>query len=342
MREAIRRSEPRRQALHVIHMQPPRLATADQRPDQLGRQAKTRRPLAPLGRELLGRDAVVLPPPSLERRDLRRRGGPRPMPLQLGIDLRPPPTERPQHRSRHAGHVGDPVPNRTPLEPELARQLGAQPSLVEVAGGLGVRIQPPPVERRPAAVGAEREVGDQDVRVQLRVAGPRRPMPERRRDQPTPGHGMNATGTTPRHRGMPLDVAERIRNGAIVRAPDRTTHPIVTNAEQHAHALRSRERQVEARHATLRAPPEQLPGPRMRAVEDPPQRIVADLAVEAQQPRGRTHPDAARLRPAQVVVLDTRADRLSARHVPLRLLEVVVGLAAREFADRKHRHRPSR
>ncbi len=44
MREAVRRSEPRGQALDVIHVQPPRLGAADQRPDQLGRQAETAPP----------------------------------------------------------------------------------------------------------------------------------------------------------------------------------------------------------------------------------------------------------------------------------------------------------
>jgi hypothetical protein len=154
-------------------------------------------------------------------------------------------------------------------------------------------------------------------------------MPERRRHQPAPRHGMNAAGTTPRNRGMSLHVPERVRNRPVVRPLDRTTDPLVADAEQDAHALRRRERQVEAGDARLPAAAEHRPGRWM-------------LAAEAQQRRAGAHPLAGRFGSAEVVVLHARADRAGTRHRPMSLLEVVAGLASRELSDREHRHRLSR
>ena len=139
-----------------------------------------------------------------------------------------------KHRRRHAVDVGDPVAHRSPRHPELASQQRPQPRLVEVAGRLRVRVDPATVERRPAPVGAEHDVGDEHVRVELRIAGARRPMPERRGDQPAPRDHVHAAAAAARHPGRPLDVAERLGDRPIVRVPDRTAQLVVADPEQHA------------------------------------------------------------------------------------------------------------
>ena len=54
---------------------------------------------------------------------------------------------------------------------------------VEVAGGLGVQVQPPPIEGPPHAVGALGHVGHEHVGVEVRVPGPAGAVPERGGDQ---------------------------------------------------------------------------------------------------------------------------------------------------------------
>src|SRR3954464_2015311 len=62
----------------------------------------------------------------------------------------------------------------------------------------------------------------------------------------------------------------------------------------------------------------------------------ADRALQTERCRPRAHPGAARLGARQVVVLNSRADSAGAGHRPVRLLEVVVGLAGGELSDRQH------
>ena len=101
-------------------------ATARVRRAALRRRSRVepelRRALAPLRHELLRRDAVVLAAPGRERRDLRSGGARCAAPLELGLDLGAPAAERPQHRRRDAGDVGDAVAHRRPLDAELARE----------------------------------------------------------------------------------------------------------------------------------------------------------------------------------------------------------------------------
>ena len=253
VRQPVSRREPNRSPLLHRRIQRPRRPAPNERPNLLGRQAEARRPPPPLRNQLLRADPVVLAPARLQRRDLRGGSGTGATPRELGLDLRPPPAERAQHRRRHTSDVGDPVPHRRPLDTELARQLSPQPRLVEVSGRLRVRIDPPPIERRPAPVRTEREVRDQDVRVELRIAGPRRPMPERGRDQPAARDPVDTAGAAASHRGLPLHVAEGVRNRDAVRRLDRPPHRLIADAEENAHALRRRERQIEPRDSRRRS-----------------------------------------------------------------------------------------
>ena len=66
--------------------------------------------------------------------------------------------------------LGDPLADLLPLDAEAAGQLVAKLGLVEVAGGLGVLVDRRVVEAGPAAVRTLGRVGDEDVRVELRIA----------------------------------------------------------------------------------------------------------------------------------------------------------------------------
>ena len=298
--------------------------------------------LAPFRNELLRRDAVVLGPSSGERGDLRGAGARRTASLELGLDVRPPPAERPQDRRQGRRRRRRSRCAPAPTTPELARQQRPQPRLVEVAGGLRVRVDPATVERRPAPVGAEHDVGDEHVRVELRIAGPRRPMPERRRDQPAARNHVDAARPAARHAGRPLDVAERLGDRPIVRVTDRAAQLVVADPEQHADALRRRERQVEPRNPPVHDPPERRAAARMLAGEHAIEADRIDRPDEPERPPAVSDPDPGRFRPAEVVVLDARVQRTGPADGTVRLLEVVAGLADSELSDRQHVRAPGR
>ena len=182
--------------------------------------------------------------PRRERRHLRRRGARRAAALQLGLDLRAPPAERPQHVRRHAGDVGDAVAHRRPLDAEPLGQLRAQPRLVEVAGRLRVLVDrrgrraPTTARRCPRARLATStcvcSCGSPARDVRCRNAAATKPCPS---IEIAPARAAPAT------RRDALQVAERVRDRLVVRHADRAPQRLVADAEQHAHALRRRERQ---------------------------------------------------------------------------------------------------
>ena len=99
--------------------------------------------------------AVLLAPPRLQRRHLRRarRASPRARPSARG-------SRRAAARSARSPARGTPSTSAVPCStachrsPRLPRQLRPQRGLVEVAGGLRVPVQLAAVERRPATVRA--------------------------------------------------------------------------------------------------------------------------------------------------------------------------------------------
>src|SRR5439155_11934424 len=88
------------------------------------------------------------------------------------LDLGPALREQPQHLGGDPSYIGDAVADRSPLQAEVAGEGVAEMGLVEVTGGLGLDIQGAAVERRPASVWPEGEIGHQDVGVQVGIAGP--------------------------------------------------------------------------------------------------------------------------------------------------------------------------
>jgi hypothetical protein len=84
-----------------------------------------------------------------------------------------------------------------------------------------VRVDEPAIKRRPAPVLSPHQVRDENVRVQLRIAAAARPMHERGRHQPVTTDGLGAAGAASCEGSRPLEVDERLRNGARVGVVDR-------------------------------------------------------------------------------------------------------------------------
>ena len=226
------RADPAQQPLEVAAVEP-----------ELGRA----RP--PSRDQLSGADAVALRSPRRQRRRLGRARARRPTLVERRLDLRPPATERPQHRLRDARQLGDPLADRQPLEPEASAsaRTAAPPG----------RRSSPPARARTAA----------DHRAPT-TAHPDRARGSRRGHACAAADRRRATsddGTPPRPDHQPARRAHRHAPGAPRPPSARDTRPppatarswastnrgpqlAVTDAEEHAHALRRRERQIEPRH----------------------------------------------------------------------------------------------
>ncbi len=306
-------------------------------PQLLPAEPQLGRPSPPLPNKVLGTLRDVLLPARGQRRRLGRARSLGAAPFERRLDLGAPPAERLANRTRDADDLADPTPDRAPLDAHRSRELRPQHGLVDEARRPRVRVQPPPVERRPAPVAAPRHVRHEQVRVQLRIAGTRRPVPEPRSHEP--GHRLDhrTCRPSPDRRGRPLEVAEGLPDGPVMRRADARSELVVPDAEEHADALGRRERQVEPAHANpAAAVPERRAVPRIAPGEHAPQILSLHRPVEPELAPRRTEPLAARLRRAEVVVLDPFGHAVDDVDADLRLVEVVLGLAGRELADREH------
>jgi hypothetical protein len=283
-------------------------------------------------------DPVRLPTTRGERGRLRGTRPAGPAFRQCRVDLLPAPAEELAHLPRNPSDLGDPVANRGPLDPEHPGQLGSENGLVDQAGRASVRVDLATIECRPAVVGAACDVRDQRVGVELGIAGARSPMAERRRDHdvgPLDDHTRMAA--TDRDRG-PFEVLERLRDRCSMCAPGGVPRSGIAEPEQDADALRRRERQIERTDASpLRRVPQLRPGPRTAPGEQRPEIITGYRPGQA-EPGSRTPgPFPARPSLLGVVVLQPLGDAVDNVDPPLRLVEVVAGLAGHDLADREHR-----
>src|SRR3954451_387879 len=89
--------------------------------------------------------------------------------MEGGFDLPAALRELPSDLRGDAVDVGDATLNGFPRDAEAVGELGAEPVLIEVAGGGGLQVQGPAVQSGPASVRAVDEVHQHDVGVQLRV-----------------------------------------------------------------------------------------------------------------------------------------------------------------------------
>ena len=130
-----------------------------------------------------------------------------------------------------AGELGGAVVYGPPLDAEPFGEQVAEVCFVQVAGRLGVGEDVAEVERAPSAVRAPHGVGDEDVRVQVRIAGAARAMPEGGADQAVAG--TSSTPLRPRR-----DQTARARGSrARRRRPPRGRHAPPRRC--HAHRVRT-------------------------------------------------------------------------------------------------------
>ena len=148
-------------------------------------------------------------------------------------------------------------PHRTPIGvpgpfPTTVRVPGTQRGLVQAAEHALAAFQVAGIQRQPAPIRDLDLRRDHRMRVQLRIIGTRRRLPERghrqpvrRREHPRPVH------TNPRRRPEPLHMRQRRRDRLIMHCED----PLVPReGPQHTHGLRRRERRIEPGHRPHHTP----------------------------------------------------------------------------------------
>ncbi len=153
--------------------------------------------------------------------------------------------ERPEHRPWDISQLAQTVAPDVPGQPERG-ELGAQGGAVEGARRHLPGEEVPPVGGGPATVGALDQVGDDDMGVELGVAGPAGAVPKRRADEPLGfdqlGPGMATAGVA----GLLGEVVEHGADGPVVGDRDRVTDLLGSEGPEQGDALGGGERQVVA------------------------------------------------------------------------------------------------
>ena len=163
-------------------------------------------------------------------------------------------------------------------------------------------------------------------------------MPERRRHKPARRHDFSPAMAATDRRGRPLEIADGFESGPVVSATNGRAQLLVADPEQDADALGRREREVKAGYSyRARRASQGRSIQRIQAREDAPQRVAADGPGEAERRASGADPRTACFGAAGVVLLNAVADAVDCVDPCLSLLEVVLGLAGRQLADRKHR-----
>ena len=290
---------------------------------------------SPLRDELLDTHIAVLGPAGGKGRHLRGVPAGGAVPRERLLDLRASPRECLQHSRRHPVDLRRALLHRPPSHAEACSEFVAERGLVEEARGSRMRVDEPPIERRPLAVGSLDEVGDQDVRVQLRIPRATGPMQERGGSQPVAADPRATASAPPGDRERALEVLERVDHGSLVRLADRRLDALVADPEEHADALGRGEGDVKALDRS--AAPELHSTRWIGAGEDRRQLVAGHDPVECERGGAAAEPTAGRLAPAHVVVLSARCQRGGLARVRLGLVEVVAGLSGLELADGDHR-----
>ena len=268
----------------------------------------------------------------VQRRDLRRLGGGLTALGEPGQDLTPALGEVLDHRTWDAGDVGGAVDHRGPGDAEPAGELITQMGLVEVAGGLGLPIQLPAIQRAPAPVVRRAGgVGDQHMGVQQRIGGPRRAVPECRPDKPLPSDLLGPAGPAAGPARRPLQVAERRLDGGVVGTAGLVGDLVVAEPVEQRHRLGGAEGQVEPGHRPLHLREQPRPVFRVLADEDGGELLAGHPPRQAERLDPGAEPDAGGLAAAEVVVLHPGRDGG----------QVVALRAGGELADVQH-PRPAR
>jgi len=215
----------------------------------------------------------------------------------------------------------------------VAGQLVAQLRLIQVAGSKPVRLEQRfAVERPPNAVRAAGQIGDDHVRVQVRILRARGAVLVGGGDEPGPALAHHAVLSFAGHARIALEVGERRLPGRQVRLVDRVPNLRASERVEEAHAFRRREDEVvtsdrrerpwlqpplpssrvdrlDRDHPLRRMPAEHGGGERITPVDQPPKLPLLNDAVKLELHRSQPCPHAGRLTSAGVVVLQPARDR---------------------------------
>ena len=226
--------------------------------------------------------------------------------------------------------LGDAVSDRLPLHAEPLAQLMAEVCLIDVAGGLGVVEDRRVVEAGPAPVGALGRVGDQDMGVELGIAGAGGAVLEGGGEEAVAVDEFLAAGAAAGPAGLALQVVEGGCCGVAVGLVDLDRRLVAAECPEQGDGLRGGEGEVEAGDRSLPpdgAHPERLAVGGVAAGQHRGELVCLDPARQAQLLGRVAYPVALRLALAGVVVLGAFGD----------LVEVVALLAGAELSDRQHR-----
>jgi hypothetical protein len=180
------------------------------------------------------------------------------------------------------GALGEATDQRLGYPLELSVAMGVRwrpldpegPDEFPLVGGSvdGVRSQPMPVEipsvqRRPASIRPLDTVGDDQVRVQQRVAFSGGPVVEPDREQPLSGHVLDTTVAAASSQ-VAVQVGNRLGQPSVMGGQHRPAGRSIPEAVENRHALGRPQHYIKGRHAvTAMRPAEQLPSCRVPALE---------------------------------------------------------------------------
>ncbi|RKQ91920.1 hypothetical protein C8N24_1755 [Solirubrobacter pauli] len=307
----------------------------------LRRQTEAGRAVSPFRQQLRGCDAVVLGFAGPYGGDLAGGGAGLAALAQVGVDLVAPLAERVEDVLRDAADVGDAVDRALPLRGKVPGECVAKRRLVDVARGLGVRVDQTTIERRPLSIRSLDRVCDQDMRVELWVSRARRPVFERGREEPRPANPSPSPPlpVRPRHatdsRYWRAWLTASSCTRRIVVRTSFSAIPNSTEADSGTENIRSKPYPGPGPAGSGRRAPRPLRGRTTTApcaAFPPGPHGPRDRAVRPQHPS----PVPRRLRRREVVVLDARGDALAMVGAALRLVEVVALAAGSEFREREH------
>jgi len=275
--------------------------------------------------QALGSQIAVLRLPRRQGRDLPGPGaGPLPRRLE---DFLAAGGEGAQVVGVEAPDLGDAVLDLVPADAETAGQLVAKMGLVDVAGGFGVVVDRRVVEPGPAALG-KGGVGDEDMGVELRVAGARGTVDVAGGEEAVALDEDVAPGAASGPAGGVLEVVETRPHRLCVGGFDLGGDGMATERPGKRDRLRRREGEIEAGDGAALdlAESEGLAACRVRPGQHRDELVGIDLALQAEILSLVAEPVALGLPLARVVVLGAFGD----------LAEVVALLASSHLPDGEH------
>ena len=143
-----------------------------------------------------------------------------PFVLHRRLDVPPPLGERPKDGLRDVAQLAQAIAPDVPGEAEGC-ELSPECRLVEGPGGLLPQVELPAVGGGPSAVRALDQVGDDDVGVELRVAGPAGAVPEGGADEPVGFDELVTAGAPAGVAGLGGEVVEDGADGPVMGNGDR-------------------------------------------------------------------------------------------------------------------------